>query len=71
MYTLHFYSFCHDSGFSYKQAELYLGLVRSVFERCMVAGPDGVMPSTEDAVKMFYDMMVSTTALKPLEHWIE
>ena len=55
-------SFCHDSGFSFKQAQLYMTVVRDVFQRCMVGDTEGTMPSADKAVKLFYETF--TTALR-------
>ena len=55
-------SFCHDSGFSFKQAQLYMSVVRDVFQRCMVGDTEGTMPTAENAVKLFYETF--TTALR-------
>lgn len=55
-------SFCHDSGFSFKQAQLYMSVVRNVFQQCMAGDSEGTMPSAEKAVKLFYETF--TTALR-------
>ena len=52
------YRFCLESGFTFVQTQLFLSFVREVFEQCMVSNDEGELPSSKDAVKSFYDLVV-------------